>query len=145
MSNNNYLALYPFPAFLTPQLPSATLNALSYEQMLRQFIFKLNEVIKYCNNVQEFSESVKALLDEFNKNVSEKVTEVLTEMYENGQLEEILQEVTASYFSHYDEELTNIKQTQTNILRRINIMVSDSYLKYQPSTGMVTLHLVGGH
>lgn len=143
--SNNYLALYPFPAFLTPQIPTATLNALSYEQMLRQFIFKLNEVIKCCNSVQEFSESVKALLDEFNKNVSEKVTEILAEMYENGQLEIILQEVTASYFSHYDEELSAIKLTQTNILGRLNTMVNDSYLKYQPSTGMVTLQIVGGH
>lgn len=100
--------LYPFPAWLTPQIPATTANAISYEEMIRQFIYKLNEVIKRCNSVQEFSEEVKKELDEFNKHVVEVTTSVLTEMYENGQLEEILQNVSTDYFDNLRNQLLNI-------------------------------------
>lgn len=107
------LPLYPAPAWLVPQIPATTFNAISYEEMIRQFVFKLNEVIKRCNDVQEFNEEVKALLEEFNKHVNEKVTEILTEMYENGTLKDILKEVSLEYFEALGTQIYNILDRAT--------------------------------
>lgn len=102
------LPLYPMPLWLTPQIPATTFNAISYEEMIRQFVYKLNQVIKYCNDVQEFSESVKKLLEEFNKTLSDKVTENLTEWYNNGKLQDILENVSSDFFEQLSTELYQI-------------------------------------
>lgn len=102
------LPLYPVPLCLTPQIPAITFNAVSYEEMIRQFVYKLNQVIKYCNDVQEFSESVKKLLEEFNKTLSDKVTEILTEWYNNGKLQDILENVSSEFFEELSAELYQI-------------------------------------
>ena len=127
----NPLSLYPPPMWLTPQIPASQFNALSYEEMLRQFVYKLNEVIKYCNDVQKFSEEVRALLEEFNKHVNEKVVEILTQWYEDGTLQEILQNVSAEYFQYYEQQLATFKLE----------LKENSFLKYNPNDESITLSL----
>lgn len=92
------LDLYPFPAWLTPQVPATNINAVSYEEMIRQFIYKLNEVIKRCNDVQEFSEEVKKILDDMNSHIQQIATDILTKWYKDGTLKEILEDVSLEYF-----------------------------------------------
>lgn len=92
------LNLYPFPAWLTPQVPATNINAISYEEMIRQFIYKLNEAIKRCNDVQEFSEEVKKILDDMNSHIQQIATDIITKWYEDGTLKEILENVSHVYF-----------------------------------------------
>lgn len=102
------LNLYPFPAWLSPQIPATTFNAISYEEMIRQFIYKLNEVVKRCNDVQEFSEEVKRILDDMNAHIQEITTDILTEWYENGKLQEILQNVSSEFFENLAQNIYHI-------------------------------------
>ena len=115
------LTPFPFPAFLSPQIPASTINALSYEQLIRQFLYKLNEVVERCNSVQEFSEEVRKELAEFNEVVDEKVLQEITRLYENGDLEEILARVSASYFAQYEELLREYQNSVNSNLNTIDI------------------------
>lgn len=92
------LNLYPFPAWLTPQVPATNINAVSYEEMIRQFITKLNEVIQRCNDVQEFSEEVKRILDDMNAHIRQITTTILAGWLEDGTLKDILEDVSLEYF-----------------------------------------------
>lgn len=114
------LTPFPFPAFLSPQIPASTINALSYEQLIRQFLYKLNEVVERCNSVQEFSEEVRKELAEFNEVVDEKVLQEITRLYENGDLEEILARVSASYFAQYEELLREYQNSVNSSLNTID-------------------------
>ena len=102
------LNLYPFPAWLTPQVPATNINAVSYEEMIRQFITKLNEVIKRCNNVQKFSEEVKKLLDDMNLHITQIATEILTKWYEDGTLKEIIEDVSHVYFEGLSDAIYSL-------------------------------------
>lgn len=102
------LNLYPCPAWLSPQIPATTFNAISYEEMIRQFIYKLNEVVKRCNDVQEFSEEVKKILDDMNAHIQEITTDILTEWYEDGKLQEILQNVSSEFFENLAQNIYHI-------------------------------------
>ena len=112
------LNLYPFPAWLTPQIPATVFNAVSYEEMIRQFIYKLNEVVKRCNDVQQFSEEVKKILDDMNAHIQKITTDILTEWYENGTLEEILENVSREYFD-------NLSQSVYQLLARAQLMYAE--------------------
>lgn len=92
------LSLYPFPAWLTPQVPATNINAVSYEEMIRQFITKLNEVIERCNDVQAFSEEVKKILDDMNAHIRQITTTILAGWLEDGTLKDILEDVSLEYF-----------------------------------------------
>lgn len=92
------LNLYPFPAWLTPQVPATNINAVSYEEMIRQFITKLNEVIERCNDVQAFSEEVKKILDDMNAHIRQITTTILAGWLEDGTLKDILEDVSLEYF-----------------------------------------------
>lgn len=105
------LNLYPFPAWLTPQVPATNINAVSYEEMIRQFIYKLNEVIKRCNDVQAFSEEVKKILDDMNSHIKQIATEILTKWYEDGTLKDILEDVSLEYFESLGTILYNTLRT----------------------------------
>lgn len=102
------LNLYPFPAWLTPQIPATTFSAISYEEMIRQFIYKLNEVIERCNDVQEFSEEVKKILDDMNAHIQQITTDILTKWYEDGTLQNILQNVSSEFFENLAQSIYQI-------------------------------------
>lgn len=102
------LNLYPFPSWLSPQIPATTFNAISYEEMIRQFIYKLNEVVKRCNDVQEFSAEVKKILDDMNAHIQEITTDILTEWYDNGNLQDILQNVSSEFFENLAQNIYQI-------------------------------------
>lgn len=102
------LNLYPFPAWLSPQIPATTFNAISYEEMIRQFIYKLNEVIERCNDVQEFSEEVKRILDDMNAHIQQITTDILTQWYEDGTLQDILEDVSSEFFETLAQSIYQI-------------------------------------
>ena len=94
--------------WLTPETPASTINAISYEELLRRFLYKVNELVKEVNSVEEFMQAVKKELDEFNEHVKEVTTAEIQRLYENGDLHNILQNVSDEYFEALRTELYNI-------------------------------------
>ena len=94
--------------WLTPETPASTINAISYEELLRRFLYKINELVKEVNSVEEFMQAVKKELDEFNEHVKEVTTAEIQRLYENGDLQNILQDVSDEYFEALRTELYNI-------------------------------------
>ena len=94
--------------WLTPETPASTINAISYEELLRRFLYKVNELVKEVNSVEEFMRAVKKELDEFNEHVKEVTTAEIQRLYENGDLQNILQDVSDEYFEALRTELYNI-------------------------------------
>ena len=94
--------------WLTPETPASTINAISYEELLRRFLYKVNELVKEVNSVEEFMQAVKKELDEFNEHVKEVTTAEIQRLYENGDLQNILQNVSDEYFEALRTELYNI-------------------------------------
>ena len=94
--------------WLTPETPASTINAISYEELLRRFLYKVNELVKEVNSVEEFMRAVKKELDEFNEHVKEVTTAEIQRLYENGDLQNILQNVSDEYFEALRTELYNI-------------------------------------
>lgn len=94
--------------WLTPETPASTINAISYEELLRRFLYKVNELVKEVNSVEEFMQAVKKELDEFNEHVKEVTTAEIQRLYENGDLQTILQNVSDEYFEALRTELYNI-------------------------------------
>ena len=94
--------------WLTPETPASTINAISYEELLRRFLYKVNELVKEVNSVEEFMQAVKKELDEFNEHVKEVTTAEIQRLYENGDLQNILQDVSDEYFEALRTELYNI-------------------------------------
>ena len=94
--------------WLTPETPASTINAISYEELLRRFLYKVNELVKEVNSVEEFMKAVKKELDEFNEHVKEVTTAEIQRLYENGDLQNILQDVSDEYFEALRTELYNI-------------------------------------
>ena len=94
--------------WLTPETPASTINAISYEELLRRFLYKVNELVKEVNSVEEFMQTVKKELDEFNEHVKEVTTAEIQRLYENGDLQNILQDVSDEYFEALRTELYNI-------------------------------------
>ena len=94
--------------WLTPETPASTINAISYEELLRRFLYKVNELVKEVNSVEEFMKAVKKELDEFNEHVKEVTTAEIQRLYENGDLQNILQNVSDEYFEALRTELYNI-------------------------------------
>ena len=94
--------------WLTPETPASTINAISYEELLRRFLFKVNELVKEVNSVEEFMQAVKKELDGFNEHVKEVTTAEIQRLYENGDLQNILQDVSDEYFEALRTELYNI-------------------------------------
>ena len=94
--------------WLTPETPASTINAISYEELLRRFLYKVNEFVKEVNSVEEFMQAVKKELDEFNEHVKEVTTAEIQRLYENGDLQNILQDVSDEYFEALRTELYNI-------------------------------------
>ena len=94
--------------WLTPETPASTINAISYEELLRRFLYKVNELVKEVNSVEEFMKAVKKELDEFNEHVKEVTTAEIQRLYENGDLQVILQNVSDEYFEALRTELYNI-------------------------------------
>ena len=113
--------------WLTPETPASTINAVSYEELLRRFLYKVNELVKEVNSVEEFMKAVKKELDEFNEHVKEVTAAEIQRLYENGDLQNILQNVSDEYFEALRTELYNIinnihqsynKETRSIILFR---------------------------
>ena len=94
--------------WLTPETPASTINAISYEELLRRFLYKVNELVKEVNSVEEFMQAVKKELYEFNEHVKEVTTAEIQRLYENGDLQNILQDVSDEYFEALRTELYNI-------------------------------------
>ena len=94
--------------WLTPETPASTINSISYEELLRRFLYKVNELVKEVNSVEEFMKAVKKELDEFNEHVKEVTTAEIQRLYENGDLQNILQDVSDEYFEALRTELYNI-------------------------------------
>ena len=94
--------------WLTPETPASTINAISYEELLRRFLYKVNELVKEVNSVEEFMQAVEKELDEFNEHVKEVTTAEIQRLYENGDLQNILQDVSDEYFEALRTELYNI-------------------------------------
>ena len=94
--------------WLSPETPASTINAISYEELLRRFLYKVNELVKEVNSVEEFMQAVKKELDEFNEHVKEVTTAEIQRLYENGDLQNILQDVSNEYFEALRTELYNI-------------------------------------
>ena len=94
--------------WLTPETPASTINAISYEELLRRFLYKVNELVKEVNSVEEFMQAVKKELDEFNEHVKEVTTAEIQRLYENGDLQNILQNVSDEYFEALRTEPYNI-------------------------------------
>ena len=94
--------------WLSPETPASTINAISYEELLRRFLYKVNELVKEVNSVEEFMQAVKKELDEFNEHVKEVTTAEIQRLYENGDLQNILQDVSDEYFEALRTELYNI-------------------------------------
>ena len=94
--------------WLTPETPASTINAISYEELLRRFLYKVNELVNEVNSVEEFMKAVKKELDEFNEHVKEVTTAEIQRLYENGDLQVILQNVSDEYFEALRTELYNI-------------------------------------
>ena len=94
--------------WLSPETPASTINAISYEELLRRFLYKVNELVKEVNSVEEFMQAVKKELDEFNEHVKEVTTAEIQRLYENGDLRNILQDVSDEYFEALRTELYNI-------------------------------------
>ena len=94
--------------WLSPETPASTINAISYEELLRRFLYKVNELVKEVNSVEEFMQAVKKELDEFNEHVKEVTTAEIQRLYENGDLQNILQNVSDEYFEALRTELYNI-------------------------------------
>ena len=94
--------------WLSPETPASTINAISYEELLRRFLYKVNELVKEVNSVEEFMHAVKKELDEFNEHVKEVTTAEIQRLYENGDLQNILQDVSDEYFEALRTELYNI-------------------------------------
>ena len=94
--------------WLTPETPASTINAISYEELLRRFLYKVNELVKEVNSVEEFMQAVKKELDEFNEHVKEVTAAEIQRLYENGDLQNILQDVSDEYFEALRTELYNI-------------------------------------
>lgn len=94
--------------WLTPETPASTINAISYEELLRRFLYKVNELVNEVNSVEEFMKAVKKELDEFNEHVKEVTTAEIQRLYENGDLQNILQNVSDEYFEALRTELYNI-------------------------------------
>ena len=94
--------------WLSPETPASTINAISYEELLRRFLYKVNEFVKEVNSVEEFMQAVKKELDEFNEHVKEVTTAEIQRLYENGDLQNILQDVSDEYFEALRTELYNI-------------------------------------
>ena len=59
-------------------------------------------------DVEEFMKAVKKELDEFNEHVKEVTTAEIQRLYENGDLQNILQDVSDEYFEALRTELYNI-------------------------------------
>ena len=94
--------------WLSPETPASTINAISYEELLRRFLYKVNELVKEVNSVEEFMQAAKKELDEFNEHVKEVTTAEIQRLYENGDLQNILQDVSDEYFEALRTELYNI-------------------------------------
>ena len=94
--------------WLSPETPASTINAISYEELLRRFLYKVNELVKEVNSVEEFTKAVKKELDEINEHVKEVTTAEIQRLYENGDLQNILKNVSDAYFEALRTELYNI-------------------------------------
>lgn len=129
------LNLYPFPAWLTPQVPATNINAVSYEEMIRQFITKLNEVIERCNDVQAFSEEVKKILDDMNAHIRQITLDILSEWYEDGTLKNLLEEVSLEYFEALGNILYGILNNAQLSYNKDEQKLYLSLLDFQESAG----------
>lgn len=82
---------FPLPCWLSPQTPASTINAISFEELIRRYLYQVNYLT-------DFSKEIKDELDEFNKKVEQVTADYLQKMYDNGTLKTILQEITNDWF-----------------------------------------------
>lgn len=126
--NTNKIQPLAIPLAFGINSPATYINAMSWQEAISIFMFKLNECVKLCNDMDEFNKAVRKELEEFHKTVSARVKIELQEMYDNGELTELLEIITEPFF--------NVLKQQT--LNTINQLVTS----YEQSTK--TLHLTRG-
>ena len=128
MSENKKILPVQIPIFFGVSTPASYINAGSWQEAISILMFKINECVKLCNDMDEFNKAVRKELEEFHKTVAERVKIELQEMYDNGELVELLELVTEPFF--------NVLKIQT--LNTLNQLVTS----YEASSK--TLHLTRG-
>ena len=98
-------------------IPQLYDDSLSYSELLYRVLKSVNEIITRVNDVNEFLIEIDKLLKEVDKHIKETVTEVLTRFYNDGTLQEILQNVSTEFFENLRKDL---EQAQIEFENKIN-------------------------
>lgn len=108
--------------------PATYINAMSWQEAISIFMFKVNECVKLCNDMDEFNKAVRKELAEFNEKVTEEVKKEIQVLYDNGDLQIILQAVSIDFFRALRVQLVD--------------MLNELTVSYNQNTK--TLHLTKG-
>lgn len=114
--------------------PSNTLNMVFTEQMtLEEVVYalinKTNEIISTVNSFQEYVNQVEDLLKDLNTHISEITYELLEQWYNDGKLQEMLQNVSDAYFEDLGNQLNEEQEKMQKIL--------DEFLSYPQKTPLL--------
>lgn len=91
-------------------VPINELYAWSNNQKIHILFHKIAELIEASNGYDQLFMEVKKLLEDFDDDVIEKVTEVLQEWYDDGKLDEALESIVADYFNQFEEQIENLEE-----------------------------------
>lgn len=120
--------------------PQLYTEALSQLELLYSILKHVDLVIDRVNSFQDLINEIIVYITEFDKKVTEATKEVLTELYESGQLKEILEEVSEEFFEELKAEveaeidlmkdrIENVENSVENVENSVNTLTKNTKFK----------------
>lgn len=81
---------------------------LSNTEKVHMLFCKINEIINKVNSYEDLFAQIQGVLNDFDDTVKTEVEKYIKQMYENGELKNILEEVCAKYFNEFSVPKTSI-------------------------------------
>ena len=112
LTHEEYVALYPFKAWVQQNLPAVYDDSLSYTDLLSRLLYYINGLV---TNNDLLSKDMKKLFDYINNyflnlDVQQNVDKKLDEMAKDGTLDKIINE---DLFGNLENNITNLTLATT--------------------------------
>lgn len=98
-------------------IPQTYINEMSNYELLLALMNKVNEIIDRTIEYDDIMIQIQALLDELEDTIKADVERILNEMYENGEFDEILENI----FDEYFENVTAPKEFKVDTRREFRV------------------------
>ena len=108
MKVNNLLRRFRNIVF-EPDVPALYGQGLSDYEIIVRIGKALNECIDKINSFNDLAEAMKKALDDIDDYIKEEVIKILHDMYESGELEELLKEIASEYFNNYPVKTSKLE------------------------------------